>query len=61
MNTNIIQDFLILIGCVAVGMFSIWRSHVNFTKEYTRLGYVYLLIFLVSCIIFWAQSFYSEL
>jgi hypothetical protein len=62
MTTNIIiQDFLILTGCVAMGMFSIWRSHVNFTKGYVRLGYVYLIIFLLACLIFWAQSFYNEL
>jgi hypothetical protein len=54
---NILLDFCILMGCVLVGLFCIWRSHVNFTKGYVRLGYAYLLLWLMAAILFLVQSF----
>lgn len=54
---NVLIDFCILLGCVLAGFFCIWRSHVNFTKGYVRLGYVYLLLWLLACLMFLAQSF----
>jgi hypothetical protein len=54
---NVLIDFCILLGCVLAGLFCIWRSHVNFTKGYIRLGYVYLLLWLLACLMFLAQSF----
>jgi hypothetical protein len=54
---NVLIDFFILLGCVLAGLFCIWRSHVNFTKGYIRLGYVYLLLWLLACLMFLAQSF----
>lgn len=54
---NVLIDFCILLGCVLAGFFCIWRSHVNFTKGYVRLGYVYLLLWLFACLMFLAQSF----
>lgn len=58
---NILIDFCILIGCVLSALFCIWRSHVNFTKGYIRLGYAYLLLFVVACLIFMYQSFVYQL
>jgi hypothetical protein len=58
---NLLIDFCILTGCVLAGLFSIWRSHINFSKGYIRLGYVYLLLFLFACIMFIVQSFSYKL
>lgn len=54
---TVLLDITILLGCVLSGLFCIWRSHVNFTKGYVRLGYVYLLLWLCAAIMFIVQSF----
>jgi len=54
---SVLLDLFILLGCVISGLFCIWRSHVNFDKGYVRLGYIYLLLWLLACIIFCIQSF----
>jgi hypothetical protein len=54
---SVLLDLFILLGCVISGLFCIWRSHVNFAKGYVRLGYIYLLLWLLACIIFCIQSF----
>jgi hypothetical protein len=55
---SILLDLSILLGCVVAGLFCIWRSHVNFSKGYIRLGYIYLLLWLFACILFSLQSYY---
>lgn len=54
---TVLLDLCILLGCVVAGLFCIWRSHVNFSKGYVRLGYIYLLLWLFACIIFTLQSY----
>lgn len=54
---TMLLDFAILLGCVLVGMFCLWRSHVNFTRGYVRLGYAYTLLWLAALIVFIFQSY----
>jgi hypothetical protein len=54
---SVLLDLCILLGCVVAALFCIWRSHVNFSKGYVRLGYIYLLLWLVACILFCIQSY----
>ena len=53
----IIIDFLILVGSILGAFFCIWRSHVNFTRGYIRLGYAYMLLFLAAALTFMCQAF----
>ena len=61
MNMNILMDFLTIVGTVIMGFWCIYRSHYNFTKGYVRLGYVYLLLWLLACIVFLFHSFCTGL
>jgi hypothetical protein len=54
---TLLLDFCILLGCVLAGVFFLWRSHVNFTKGYVRLGYAYALLWLTAVMIFIFQSY----
>lgn len=58
---NILIDILTIIGTILMGLWCIYRSHHNFTKGYVRLGYVYLLLWLLACIVFFAHAFYTGL
>lgn len=58
---NILFDILTIIGTVLAGLWSIYRSHTNFTKGYVRLGYAYLLLWLLACIVFIAHAFFTGL
>jgi hypothetical protein len=58
---NILIDILTIIGTILMGLWCIYRSHYNFTKGYVRLGYVYLLLWLLACIVFFAHAFYTGL
>jgi len=54
---TVLLDLCILLGCVIIALFCIWRSHVNFSKGYARLGYIYLLLWVVACMLFCIQSY----
>lgn len=53
----ILLDLFILLGSVLASLFCIYRSHVNFSKGYIRLGYAYIILWMVAMLIFLAQSF----
>lgn len=58
---NILLDLLIILGTVLAGLWCIYRSHYNFTKGYVRMGYAYLLLWLLACIVFIAHAFSTGL
>jgi len=53
---KIIQDLLFLLGCALASTFFLYRSHVNFQKNYDRMGYIHLIISLLIVLIFIGQA-----
>jgi len=53
---KIIQDLLFLLGCALASTFFLYRSYVNFQKNYDKMGYVHLIISLLIILIFIGQA-----
>jgi len=53
---KIIQDILFLLGCALASMFFLYRSHINFQKDYDKMGYVHLIVSLLIILIFFGQA-----
>lgn len=53
---KIIQEFLLLVGCVLASTFFLYRSHINFQKEYDRMGYIHLIVSFLIILIFVGQA-----
>lgn len=53
---KIIQDLLFLLGCALASTFFLYRSHINFQKDYDKMGYVHLIVSLLIILIFIGQA-----